>query len=101
MTEQKKTNFDHTLIRLKDFILIGGAFYSFIAFGGGFIGLPPRVEATEIEVKNLQKADILHDLKIQELNQNFEYIKKSLEQIQLSQNLMMKKVLRENIDDGR
>ena len=45
---------DCWLIRIKDFVLIGGAVWALVIWGLGFINLPGRVAKTEAEIITLE-----------------------------------------------
>lgn len=90
-----KPNYDHILLRLKDAILIGGAIFTFFAWGLNFVALPKRVEANEGTLKTLQVKDIEQDLKIQSLDQQLAYISKNTDEIKVSMKSLWQRTSRE------
>lgn len=85
MEERKKNGVDHLLLRIKDIVLIGGAVYTFMAWGVGLVNIPQRVEASEMAAQALADKQVKTDLRLQALEQHIEYIRESLDRIDKGQ----------------
>jgi hypothetical protein len=70
---------DPWLMRSKDLLLVGGALWTLFVWGAGFIGIPQRVQQTEMNLVNLearsQSYDKANELFHAGIGKDIEYIK--------------------------
>ena len=88
--QPKRNGFDHSLLRLKDLIIIIGSIWAFLAWGTNFASIPKRLEAAEDLIRTVQDRAIVGELKIQSLSQDITYIKDALSEIKKNQEMQMR-----------
>ena len=77
----EKTTLDHTLIRIKDFIIILGAVSAFILWFMGIIGLPDQVKRQDKRIEILENRAASSDLTLNTMQKDVGYLTKSTDEI--------------------
>ena len=80
MAEGKST-LDHTLIRVKDFIIIAGAVSAFVLWFMGIIGLPDQVKRQDKRIEILESRAASSDLTLNTMQRDVSYLTKSTDEI--------------------
>lgn len=82
MAEGKST-LDHTLIRIKDFIIIAGAVSAFVLWFLGIIGLPDQVKRQDKRIEILENRAAANDLTLNTMQRDVSYLTKSSDEIKV------------------
>lgn len=81
MTDNNKI--DHVLIRVKDFLLIGGAVIAIVTWMFGIANLPETVKATVFRVSALESRQATSDLIVSGMQKDLSYLTKGIDEIKL------------------
>lgn len=72
---------DHTLIRIKDFIIIAGAVSAFVLWFLGIIGLPDQVKRQDKRIEILESRAASSDLTLNTMQKDVGYLTKTSDEI--------------------
>lgn len=76
-----RQSLDHTLIRIKDFLLIAGSLAAFGFWALGILSLPDQVKKHEERIKILESRAATNDVTINAMQKDVNYMTKSIEEI--------------------
>lgn len=79
--QTKKLNLDHTLIRVKDVIIILGAVFAFVFWFVGILTLPETVAKNEARLDLLEARAAKLDIVVSSMEQNLGYLTKTMDEV--------------------
>lgn len=81
MSLPDEAKIDHTLMRIKDFLLIAGSLGAMVFWIVGIVSLPDRVAKQEQRIQLMEARAAANDLVINTMQRDVSYMTKSLDEI--------------------